>query len=87
MTAETAENRLKRLKMRSWRRGIKEMDLILGPFSDHALADLSEAEIAIYEDLLTENDQDLYQWFSGQIAFPERYVDLGQVISRHMKPV
>ena len=28
------EARLKRLRMRSWRRGTREMDLILGPFAD-----------------------------------------------------
>ena len=33
------ETRLKRLRMRSWRRGVKEMDLILGPFSDSELAE------------------------------------------------
>ena len=32
--AETRETRIKRLRMRSWRRGIKEMDLILGGFAD-----------------------------------------------------
>ena len=59
--------------MRSWRRGIKEMDLILGPFSDSALRDLSEGEFVLYEALLDENDQDLYQWFSGQVSAPEAY--------------
>ncbi len=32
--------RLKRLRIRSWRRGIKEMDLILGAFCDEELAGL-----------------------------------------------
>ena len=35
---ESAEVRLKRLTMRSWRRGTKEMDLVLGPFADARLA-------------------------------------------------
>ena len=39
---ESDEIRLKRLRMRSWRRGMKEMDLILGPFSDSQLVDLPE---------------------------------------------
>lgn len=53
---------LKRLSMRSHRRGIKEMDIILGRFSDHCLMELSESELDIYERLLSENDHDLYQW-------------------------
>ena len=35
---ETAETRLKRMRMRSWRRGTKEMDLVLGPYADARLA-------------------------------------------------
>ncbi|MDT8345440.1 MAG: succinate dehydrogenase assembly factor 2 [Thermohalobaculum sp.] len=62
---EPRETRLKRLKIRSWRRGTREMDLILGPFADTELARLGEAELAAYEALLEENDQDLYAWVSG----------------------
>ena len=74
--------RMKRLKIRSWRRGTKEMDLILGPFCDEALADLAPEDIALYEDLLEENDQDLYQWVSGQVAAPERFAALIGTIGR-----
>ena len=38
MTIETYEARLKRMQMRSMRRGIKEMDLILGQFARERLA-------------------------------------------------
>ena len=67
---ETAEARLKRMAMRSWRRGTKEMDLILGPFADRHLADLSEADLVLYDRLLQENDQDLMAWIFGQSAPP-----------------
>ena len=70
---ETPENRLKRLNMRSWRRGTKEMDLILGPFADAELAKLSGEMLDLYESLLAENDQDLYQWMSGQMAAPAEH--------------
>ena len=78
--AETAENRLKRLRMRSWRRGIKEMDLILGPYADTSLADLDSGQIAAYEALLDENDQDLYAWFSGREPAPDRHRALIQTV-------
>jgi len=67
---ETAEARLKRLSMRSWRRGTKEMDLILGPWSDGHLAGLTEARLRIYDQLLDENDQDLMAWILGQPSAP-----------------
>ncbi len=63
---ETAEARLKRMAMRSWRRGTKEMDLVLGPWADAHLAALPKAELDVYEALLAENDQDLMAWILGQ---------------------
>ncbi len=60
--------RLKRLRMRSWRRGTKEMDLILGPFSDSLLDSLTPDELDLYEALLEENDQDLYPWITARIG-------------------
>ena len=80
---ETPENRLKRMRMRSWRRGTKEMDMILGPFADTQLATLSVSDLDIYDALLNENDQDLYQWVSGQIPGPDAYSALFTRISAH----
>ena len=37
---EDRDVRLRRLRLRSWRRGIREMDLILGGYADGALAGL-----------------------------------------------
>jgi len=67
---ETAENRLKRLRMRSWHRGIKEMDLILGRWADTHLDGADAATLDAYEAVLAEADQDLYTWVSGQADPP-----------------
>ena len=69
ITAQDA--RLKKLRMRSWRRGMKEMDLILGPFADSQLAGLSAQALQEYETLLDENDQDLYLWVTGARPGPQ----------------
>ena len=76
MTVETFEHRLKRLAMRSMRRGIKEMDVILGGFADSRLSSLNSADLDLYEEMLSENDHDLYQWASGQVPVPSKYADL-----------
>ena len=78
---ETPEHRLKRLKMRSWRRGIKEMDIILGGFADARLAGLGPEALDAYEALLDENDQDLYKWVSGAAARPPEHLEMLQVIA------
>ena len=59
--------------MRSMRRGIKEMDIILSGFADVQLIDMSGAQLDLYEEFLDENDQDLYQWVSGQAAGASQY--------------
>jgi antitoxin CptB len=66
--SEARDAELRRLRMRAWRRGTREMDLILGPFADNALASLSEAERKSFDRLLSENDHDLYRWVTARIA-------------------
>ena len=73
---EELEIKRKRLKMRSMRRGIKEMDLILKSFADFNLNLMSELELENFENLLLENDQDLYQWSTGQVNPKKEFVDL-----------
>lgn len=69
--AEDRETRIKRLRLRSWRRGTKEMDLIMGSFADHRLHLLSDAELDAHEAIMAEHDHDLYQWISGQAEVPD----------------
>lgn len=80
---ETHENRLKRMRMRSWRRGIKEMDLILGGFADAQLAGLPAEVLDLYDALLAENDHDLYAWVTGRSPTPEAYQTLLGQIAKH----
>lgn len=70
---ETPEHRIKRLRMRSMRRGIKEMDIILDRFATQALGEMSGPDLELYDALLDENDQDLYRWVTAQEAAPERF--------------
>ena len=70
------EARLRRLKIRSWRRGTKEMDLILGSFWDARGATLDDTVLDLYEQLLNENDQDLFRWCSGQAVPPEQFAGM-----------
>jgi len=70
---ETHEHRLKRLKIRAWRRGTKEMDLILGTFADQKLGALDAGELDLLEALMDENDTDLYPWFTGLAEAPPQH--------------
>ena len=73
---ETRETRLRRLAMRSMRRGIKEMDVILSRFAELHLGGLDDAMLDSYDALLRENDHDLYYWVSGVEEPPETFAPL-----------
>lgn len=80
---EDAETRLKRLKIRSWRRGTREMDLILGDFFDSLGATLSPGDLDLYEALLSENDHDIYAWVTGRETAPDRFAPMIEALARH----
>jgi len=63
----------KKLFHRSKFRGCKETDIILGDFAEAFLAGLNDKEIQVYEDLLAEDDSDIYKWVNGQLPAPEKY--------------
>lgn len=73
---ESRETRIKRLKMRSMRRGIREMDLVLSAFADTHLTGMTQTELDAYDLLLSENDHDLYQWVTGQAVPPAAFGEL-----------
>lgn len=81
---ETREHKIKRLTMRSMRRGIKEMDLILMHYAKDKLSGMSDDALDHYDALLNENDQDLYQWCSGQVQSASEFTDLIADIKVHI---
>lgn len=71
MTSHDA--RLKKLKLRAWRRGFREADLILGPFADSHVPDFSDADLDWFETLLEQPDQDLYDWILDRSPTPTEF--------------
>lgn len=65
----------KRLQFRSWHRGTRELDLILGTFADRHIADLTETELDTYDHMLTLPDPDLYNWITGMEPIPANYMN------------
>lgn len=62
---QTSDIRRRRLYYRSWHRGCKETDVILGHFADTALNSLPEESLDLYEELLEEQDLDIWNWLIG----------------------
>ena len=67
------DERRRRLLYRSWHRGTREMDLIMGRFADAAVGELTEAEIAELERLSDVSDPELYAWLTGGRPVPDDY--------------
>lgn len=74
MTLEETTNKRKRLIFRSWHRGTREMDLIMGTFADQHIAEFNEAELKEYEDILDNPDPDLYDWIAGRVEAPANVI-------------
>lgn len=67
------DERCKKLKFRAWRRGFREIDLILGGFADRNLAALDQDGLAQFERLLDAPDQSAYAWIVGLAPVPKEY--------------
>lgn len=80
---ESREDRVRRLGIRSWRRGMKEMDLILGPYADAMLGRMDAETLDAYEAMLSENDQLLYAWVSGRAEPDPRHRNAVAAIRAH----
>ena len=64
---------LKKLKYMSWHRGMRENDLLLGPFADAVLPTLTHDGLKAYQVLLNQDDADLFAWITGQEPVPAEY--------------
>lgn len=69
------DKKRKKLIFRSWHRGTKEMDLIMGSFADQNLQDFTILELQQYERILQFSDPDLYDWISGKKEPPANLTD------------
>ena len=74
----------KRLAIKSWRRGTKELDLILGRFSDNCLLRLEKDELDMYEQLLSNDDHLIYGWLFEKEESPKAFSGLIKQIQEGM---
>ena len=73
MSPEPVEIRRKRLIHRSLYTGMKETDLLLGPFARREVPSFAPAELDQYEALLGEPDPSIYAWAIGELPVPPEH--------------
>ena len=69
-SSEGLDLRRRKLLFRSWHRGMREMDLIMGGFADAKVEQLSERELTEFERLIEVPDRDLLAWITGEETVP-----------------
>jgi antitoxin CptB len=72
-SSEGLDERRRRLLFRAWRRGVREMDLIIGRFADAHIDKFDEAELDDFERLIEAPTAELYAWVIGADNVPANY--------------
>ena len=67
------DTRRRRARFRSWHRGMREADLILGGFADDRIEALNEGELDQYEALLKVPDGDFLAWVTDEKPVPPAF--------------
>lgn len=67
------DTRRRKALFRSWHRGMREVDLILGSFADGEIGAISDEELGLYEALMAEPDGDILKWIMGEVPVPARH--------------
>jgi antitoxin CptB len=67
------DERRRKLLFRAWRRGVREMDLIIGRFADVHIANFDDAGLDDFERLIEAPNAALYAWVTGTEAVPAEY--------------
>jgi antitoxin CptB len=85
------EPRRRRILFRAWHRGTREMDLLMGRFTDAEIAGMSEDDLTVFEALIEVPDRDLFSWITGTAETPDNY-DTGvfkrlKAFHTHGKPI
>jgi antitoxin CptB len=62
--------RRRRILFRARRRGMREMDLVMGGFADAELPEMSAADLDEFERLLDMPDTALLAWITGEAPIP-----------------
>jgi antitoxin CptB len=70
ISSDGLDPRRRRMLFRSWHRGTREADLIIGRFADVHLANFSDAELDQFEHLLDALETDLLSWMTGLTEVP-----------------
>lgn len=72
-TTADLDPRRKRILFRAWHRGTREMDLLMGRYTEVAIDAMSDDELTTLEALIEVPDRDLFAWITGKEEVASNY--------------
>jgi antitoxin CptB len=73
LSSAALDERRRKILFRAWRRGMREMDLVMGRFADASLPAMSDGELDEFERLLEAPDPQVLAWITGEEATPPEF--------------
>jgi antitoxin CptB len=73
LSSAALDERRRKILFRAWRRGMREMDLIMGQFADANLPTMTEAEVDEFERLMGMPDPEVLSWITGEAPTPSAF--------------
>tara|TARA_B100000676_G_C17267021_1_gene431036 strand:+ start:186 stop:389 length:204 start_codon:yes stop_codon:yes gene_type:complete len=52
---------------------LKENDILLGFFADHHIEGLTDQQLNDFENLMSQNDIDVFNWITGKSVVPDQF--------------
>ena len=69
-SSEGLDERRRKVLFRAWRRGVREMDLIVGRFADAHIDKFDDVGLDDFERLIEAPNAELYAWVIGAESVP-----------------
>jgi antitoxin CptB len=73
LSSSALDERRRRILFRAWRRGVREMDLVMGRFADAHLPTMNEEDLTEFERLLDVPDTQALAWVMGGERPPREF--------------
>ncbi len=73
LSSANLDPRRRKILIRAWRRGMREMDTLMGGFADAHLPTLNESDLDRFEELLELQDRDVLSWLTGEAPIPPEF--------------
>jgi antitoxin CptB len=86
-SSQGLDPRRRKLLFRAWRRGVREMDLIVGRFADAHIDKFDDGALDDFERLIEVPNAALYAWVTGDESAPAEHdtAVLRQLIAFHSR--